>query len=144
MAKTTPQTRGLYRKKAVHNDLQKMVALKLQSLGGHAFNIVTSNRRGVPDIDGSICGIISVTVEVKIKLDKTSNWQQKILWEKINAGGIGLVIHPDNLDIAWQYLEEVAERVKLDLPVSKIRGTIPPELLPKELSVDEFESGGAL
>lgn len=62
---------------------------------------------GSPDIMGCVCGIF-VAIEVKTDDGETSALQAYKLKKIAEAGGVALVIQPNNFEASIQFLENLA------------------------------------
>ena len=82
-------------------------------------------RAGIPDILGCMSGFF-VAIEVKKDAKSKATKLQKYVLNKIHkAGGIALVVCPENFEDCMNYLQDVRRRFK---DASNIRGTARPGL----------------
>jgi hypothetical protein len=110
-----------------HKKLQKEVVKQLSVKGG-GFNVVSSNRRGVPDIVGFV-SMIMVSVECKVGRDTLRPAQRANLNNITDKGGIGLVVHEKHYELFVDYIQLIESQVASHMPCTYIGKPIPPELL---------------
>ena len=104
-----------------HNALQKKITEILQEVG-NGFSVVSSNKRGRPDILGHI-GKIFIAVEVKVGKDTLRTAQRATLLDINRKGGIGIVVHEKHLHIFKAFVDSIC---------------IGDTSIPPALSIDEF------
>ena len=118
-----------------HNDLQKRV-VGIMTRKGNGFNVVSSNRRGRPDILGHI-GMIFLAVEVKRGKDRLRPAQRHTALDIVSKGGLAIVVHEKHLAVFEQYVATIVREVEAHSPCTYIGKPIPPEL-----KVDDFKNVG--
>jgi len=116
-----------------HNALQKLVVAYMTKYG-NGFNVVSSNKRGRPDIIGHIM-IVFLAVEVKVGRDVLRPAQRKNLLEINRKGGLGVVVHEKHFDIFTKYVDTIVLQINQGTPYNQIGRPIPPEL-----EVKDFEN----
>ncbi len=124
-----------------HNELQKIVIAWL-TRKGNGFSIVSSNRRGRPDIVGHI-GALYIAVEVKRGRDKARPAQIVTANDSIEKGALSLVLHEEHLQEFVEYVMRIEEEVERCLPINVIGKPIPTNFLPPKLKVKDFSSTNA-
>jgi len=109
-----------------HKKLQTMVAQRL-GIKGNGFSIVSSNRRGRPDIAGHISMIV-MYVECKVGGDKLRPAQRATLLDVAKKGGIGIQLHERDWEVFDAYVTRIEDEVSKCLPCNLIGKPIPEEL----------------
>jgi len=110
-----------------HSKLQKLV-IQAMLVHGNGFNIVSSNKRGVPDVLGHI-GKVFLAIEVKVKTDRLRPAQRATILAIVNRGGLGIVVHEKHYRVFLAYIERLVDEQKKCLPINTIGLPIPPELV---------------
>jgi len=118
-----------------HKKLQKEVTKLLVELSGDGYNVVSSNRRGRPDIVGYIF-CIHISIEVKVGRDTLRPAQRATLLNECKKGAIGIVLHEKHLSVFEAYVRLIATQV-LDGVTPALRVGKP---IPDELMVKPFEN----
>ena len=131
------------KKKLSHGNLQKMVLLMLRRVNGRGFNIVSSNRRGIPDIVAHVAGR-HIGIECKVGYDKLSSFQIAVLNGLIDDGSIGIVLHSDYIDEFGVYIQTMYDNRHLGNEAFLAKHPIPSKLLPPKVSTKSVSSGRAL
>jgi len=117
-----------------HRKLQREI-VKVMTVKGNGFNVVSSNRKGRPDIIGHI-GMIALFIEVKVGRDVLRPAQRMTLLDINKKGGIGIVVHEKYFeDVFIPYVERIEREVAQCLPCNLIGKPIP-----EELTVADFEN----
>jgi len=116
-----------------HKQLQKEI-VKVLTVRGNGFNIVSSNRKGRPDIIGHIA-MIGLSIEVKVGRDVLRPAQRITLLDINKKGGIGIVVHEKHFESVFiPYIERIEREVSQCMPCNLIGKPIP-----EELTVADFE-----
>ncbi len=113
------------------------------SIMGNGFSVVSSNRRGRPDIMGHI-GLVGLFIEVKVKKDKLSPQQRATLCNINDKGGIGIVVHEKHLDVFKSYVDKIIYDIATHKPISIVGKPIPPELEVKPFDLSNSMSAEAI
>jgi len=110
-----------------HNKLQKKVT-ELLTVRGNGFSMVSSNRRGRPDIAGHI-GVISIFIECKVGKDTLRPAQRTTLLDINRKKGIGIQLHEKHWDIFEAYVKRIEDEIDKYLPCNLVGMPIPEELV---------------